>query len=129
MLHFYIYRKYTARKVSKYGVISGLYFPVAEYRKIWTRNNSVFGHFSRCEVFREYKMENEILASLLLLMMYILLFWEIYNEQWKNLRNVCEICSKLTIKITERYQWRHSGVFIVNVKQISLVFPFLTLNK
>ena len=52
----------TARKVSKYGVISGPYFPVfglnteiygvnlrvqSKYRKIPTRNNSVFGHFSR----------------------------------------------------------------------------------
>ena len=51
-----------AWKVSKYGVISGPYFPVfelnteifgvnlriqSEYRKIWTRNNSVLRHFSR----------------------------------------------------------------------------------
>ena len=50
-----------AWQVSKYGAISGLYFPVfrlnmeiysvnlriqSEYRKIRTRNNSVFGHFS-----------------------------------------------------------------------------------
>ena len=50
------------REVSKYGVISGPYFPVfglnkeiyevnlriqSKYRKIRTRNNSVFGHFSR----------------------------------------------------------------------------------
>ena len=47
--------------MSKYGVISGLYFPAfglnteiygvnlriqSEYRKIWTRNNSVYGYFS-----------------------------------------------------------------------------------
>ena len=52
----------TAWKVSKYGVISGPYFPVfglntevysvnlhiqSEYRKIWTRKTSIFGHFSR----------------------------------------------------------------------------------
>ena len=51
----------TACKVSKYGVISSLYFPVfglnteiypvnlriqSEYRKIRTGKNSVFGHFS-----------------------------------------------------------------------------------
>ena len=51
---------YTAWKVSKYGVISGPYFPVfglnkeiyevnlriqSEWRKIRTRNNSVFGNF------------------------------------------------------------------------------------
>ena len=53
---------FTAWKASKYRVISGSYFPVfrlntqrysvslriqSEYRKIRTRNNSVFGHFSR----------------------------------------------------------------------------------
>ena len=50
----------TARKVSRYGVFSGLYFLVfglniysvnlhiqSEYRKIRTRKNSVFGNFSR----------------------------------------------------------------------------------
>ena len=59
---------YTARKVSKSGVSSGPYFPVfspntgkyepekapyygvnlriqSEYRKTWTRKNSVFGHY------------------------------------------------------------------------------------
>ena len=51
----------TAWKVSKCWVISGQYFPLlglntviysvhpriqSEYRKTWTRNNSVFGHFS-----------------------------------------------------------------------------------
>ena len=42
-------RANTAWKVSKYGVISGPYFPQSEYRKIRTRNNSVFGHFSRSD--------------------------------------------------------------------------------
>ena len=57
-----MYRNKTAWKVSKYGIISGPYFPVVglnteiylvnlriqpKYRKIRTRNNSVFGHFSR----------------------------------------------------------------------------------
>ena len=53
---------FTAGKVSKYGVISGPYFPLfglnteiygvrviiqiqSEYRKILARNYSVFGHF------------------------------------------------------------------------------------
>ena len=42
-----------------------------------------------------------------------------------------EICGKLTIKIPEQYHWRHSGVFIINFEQISLlflVFLLLTLN-
>ena len=44
-----------------------------------------------------------------------------------NTRTMCEICSELTIKTTERYQWRLSGIFIVNFKHIlhiALVFPF-----
>ena len=58
----YTLATFTAWKVSKYGVISGPYFPVfglnteryggslriqSEYRKIRIRNNSIFGHFSR----------------------------------------------------------------------------------
>ena len=49
-----------------------------------------------------------------------------------NTRTMCEICSKLTIKTPEQYQWSRYGVFIVNFEQISdiaLVFPWLTLNK
>ena len=54
-------QKNTAWKVPKYGVFSGPYFPVfglnteiylrvqSEYKKIRTRKNSVFGHFSRSE--------------------------------------------------------------------------------
>ena len=39
----------------KYGVISGPYIPVilSEYRKIRIRNNSVFGHFSRSDIWSE----------------------------------------------------------------------------
>ena len=59
-------------KVSKNGVISGSYIPVlwldmgihkvnlriqSEYRKIRTRNNFAFGHFSRSESFIEYYQE------------------------------------------------------------------------
>ena len=44
----------------------------------------------------------------------------------RNSRKRCEICSKLTIKIPERRQWRRSGVFIVNFEHIShLVLVFL----
>ena len=45
---------------------------------------------------------------------------------------MCKICCKLTIKIPEWRQWRHFGVFIVNLEQISHIFvefPLLTLNK
>ena len=50
----------------------------------------------------------------------------------RNTRTRCEICSKLTIKIPERRQWRHSGIFIVNFEHIShlvLVFLLLTLSR
>ena len=43
----------------------------------------------------------------------------------------CEICSKLTIKKLERRQWIRSGVFIINLGNIShiiLVFLQLTLS-
>ena len=37
----------------------------------------------------------------------------------RNTRTRCEICSKLTIKIPERRQWRRSGISIVNFEHIS----------
>ena len=53
------------------------------------------------------------------------------NVSHRNPRTMFEICSKLTIKTPERSHWRHSGVFIVNFKNIAhfvLVFLLLTLN-
>ena len=47
-------------------------------------------------------------------------------------RTMCEICSKLKTKTSERSQWRRSGFFVVNLKQIShisLLSSLLTLNK
>ena len=47
-------------------------------------------------------------------------------------RTVTETYLKLTIEISERHQWRRSGVFIANFEQIShiaLVISLLTLNK
>ena len=49
----------------------------------------------------------------------------------RNTRIRCEICSKLTIKIPKRRQWRRSGIFIVNFEHtphLVLVFLLLTLN-
>ena len=49
-------KTYIAWKVSKCRVFSSPYFPVfglniqSEYRKIRTRKNSVFGHFSRSDI-------------------------------------------------------------------------------
>ena len=50
----------------------------------------------------------------------------------RNTRTRCKICSKLTTKISERRQWRRSGIFIVNFEHIShlvLVFLLLTLTR
>ena len=59
---------FTAREVSKYGVISGLCFPAlrlsseryfvslhiqSDGGKIWARNYSVFARFSRSDLFHE----------------------------------------------------------------------------
>ena len=41
---------------------------------------------------------------------------------------MCDIHSELTINTPERYQWCHSGVFIVNLKQvlhIVMLFSFV----
>ena len=50
----------------------------------------------------------------------------------RNTRTRCEICSKLTIKTSERRHCRRSGVFIVNFEHIPhlvLVFLLLTLSS
>ena len=50
----------------------------------------------------------------------------------RNTRTRCEICSKLTIKTSERRHWRRFGIFIVNFEHIShvvLVFVLLTLSE
>ena len=50
----------------------------------------------------------------------------------KNNTKRCDICSKLTIKTSERRQWCRSEVVTVNFEHVSplyLVFLSLTLNK
>ena len=49
----------------------------------------------------------------------------------ENARTKHNICSKLIKKTPEWYQWRRSGVYIVNFKKIShiaIMFPLLTFN-
>ena len=51
------------------------------------------------------------------------------NNRYTRTRS--EICSKLTIKIPERRQWRRAGIFFFSFEHISrlvLVFLLLTLN-
>ena len=45
----------------------------------------------------------------------------------ENTRTICEICSKLTLKIPTLHQWRHSSVFNVNFAQISNMVPVFPL--
>ena len=55
--------------------------------------------------------------------------FKVYNG---NNRTICEIWSKLMIKIPKRRHWRRSGAFIVDFKHFAicfLVFLLLTLNK
>ena len=50
----------------------------------------------------------------------------------RNTRKRWEMCSKLTIKIPERRQWRRSRIIFINFKHISdlvLVFLLLTLGR
>ena len=64
--------------MTKYGVVSGPYFPIfglntekysvslrikSEFRKIRTRNNSVFGHFPRSDWFSKSVFDLNISAS------------------------------------------------------------------
>ena len=45
---------------------------------------------------------------------------------YKNTKEKCEICSKLSIEIPERHQWRLS-VFIVNLEHISHHFSSVSI--
>ena len=56
----------------------------------------------------------------------------IFKVNDRNIRTMCEICLKLTIKIAERRHCRRSGIFTVNFEHIShlvLVFLLLTLSR
>ena len=45
----------------------------------------------------------------------------------KSTRKRRKIYSLFTIKTPERYQWRHTGVFIVKFEYISYLFPVFLL--
>ena len=44
----------------------------------------------------------------------------LFIDNYRNSRQRCEICSKLTIKTPERCHWRRSCVFIVNFEQVNV---------
>ena len=116
-----------------------------EYRKIRTRKNSVSQHFSRSvshptQPNRRFKQSvNVTYLSRANTFRYNAdsirpypAFIYLFKINDRGTRNMCEICSKLTIKKLERRHWCRSGPFIVNFKHIShllLVFLLLTLTK
>ena len=70
----------------------------------------------------------KILAQVTIICFMINIFSSsIINHRVHTYWKVTEICSKLTIKISERPQWRSSGVFIVNSKYVSHLFLVLLL--
>ena len=76
-----------------------------------------------CRIWRGIEIKRNVSKS-------IYLFKD--NNRSTSTSKRCEIRSKLTIKTSERSDWRRSGVFIVNFELISflfLVFLLLTLNK
>ena len=84
----------TVRKMSKYGVSSGLYFLLfglnteiysvnfrilSEYRKIRTRKKSIFGHFSR-SVWIVFLVTSKALNELIFIIILKQIFAEITKE-------------------------------------------------
>ena len=77
LVRIFLYSDWIRREVSKYGVISDPYFPVfwlnteryrgsfriqSDYRKIRTRNNSVFGHlFIHIIISKFYKFQTFVM--------------------------------------------------------------------
>ena len=92
------------------------YYMTMLYSRLWTKLISGinwFGHMTK-------PFKNEFCPA------------DIYLLKVDSIKMMCEICSKLAIKIPERHFWCRFGVFIVNFEQIShivLLLPLLTLNK
>ena len=99
----------TAWKVAKYGVNYGPYFPAfelnteiygvihriqSEYRKIRTRNNSVFGHFSRsvCHLLYLYLIWNAMLCVYIcwtLKVVFLLVLKRLHNNIYSDFLKYC----------------------------------------
>ena len=118
-------RTYTAWKVSKYGVFSGLYFPAfrlnterysvslriqSKCRKMRTRRNSLFGHFSHSVIlmFRTILPSSAMLSRKL---SYIMLTR--FEQSWPGISN-----NQLSIKNQSEQ----------NVNYLCIVSPWLTDN-
>ena len=118
-------RTYTAWKVSKYGVFSGLYFPAfrlnterysvslriqSKCRKMRTRRNSLFGHFSHSFIlmFRTILPSSAMLSRKL---SYIMLTR--FEQSWPGISN-----NQLSIKNQSEQ----------NVNYLCIVSPWLTDN-
>ena len=118
-------RTYTAWKVPKYGVFSGLYFPAfrlnterysvslriqSKCRKMRTRRNSLFGHFSHSVIlmFRTILPSSAMLSRKL---SYIMLTK--FEQSWPGISN-----NQLSIKNQSEQ----------NVNYLCIVSPWLTDN-
>ena len=75
-----------------------------------------------------------------LLIPFNIIIWSVYLFKVNNgkTRTISETYSEITIKAPERYQWRRSGVFIVNIVTLTcnklrplvrVDWPLLALNK
>ena len=47
----------------------------------------------------------------------------------RNVRSMCEICSKLTVKTLEQHHWRRFGVFHVNFEHISQLCSSVSISN
>ena len=101
---------FTAWNVSRYGVISGPYFPVlglnteiyevhlciqSEYRKIRTRNNFVFGHFSSNVLFDKITWNLKKYSAIVKILTIILLLLHSYALQISYSSNESDVSGKV----------------------------------
>ena len=99
-------KHFTACKVSKYGVFSGQYFNAfglntefhvipSEYRKMRTRKNSIFGHFSRSVY--DCNIKGNVSWTTNFLQTYLLHCYTLFKQQ--KLR-ICNISHNIWHKFT-----------------------------
>ena len=123
------YHFYNLKSVKKYPWRSVTFSKVEATACNFTKSNTppwVFFKFLSCTNSKKSRKAS-----------YITFIYQYYTKATiylfqVNTRKRCKICSKLSIKTSERRHYRRSGVFIINFEHISylfLVFLLLTLNK
>ena len=92
----------------------------------WQFDFIYFSFFSLLDDFIRSSRYTELPWKIHLIGIYLL------RVSTENTRVICKICSKLTIKIPGRSQWRHFEIINAKFQQISyiiLVFPLLDLKS